>query len=286
MKRNFIEKLMKAIFIFSAMTSIVAIILICIFIFNGGLPFIKEYGLKNFLLGQQWKPSNSPPSYGILPMIMGSLYVTIGAVIIGVPIGIFTATYLAKFSNKKLYKFLKPCINLMSGIPSIIYGFFALTTIVPIIRNIFGGTGMNIITASILLGIMILPTIISISEASIRAVPESYYEGSIALGASHERSIMAIVLPAAKSGVISSIILGIGRALGETMAVILVTGNQARMPAGLTKGVRTLTTNIVIEMTYAADTHRQALIATALVLFVFILLINIIFSIVKRRTLN
>lgn len=286
MKKKTFEGFMKYVFILSAMTSILAIILICVFIFSEGLPFIKEYGLKNFLLGTNWKPSNTPPSYGILPMILGSLYITLGAIIIGVPIGVLTATYLAKFSTKRLYKFLKPCINLMAGIPSIIYGFFALTLIVPLIRNIFGGTGMNIVTASILLGIMILPTIISISESSINAVPESYYEGSMALGASHERSVIAVVLPTAKSGIISSIILGIGRAIGETMAVILVAGNQPRMPAGITKGVRTLTTNIVMEMSYAADTHREALIATAVVLFVFILIINGIFLIVKRRALN
>lgn len=286
MKRNSLETFMKFIFTLCAMTSIVAIILICVFIFSGGLPFIKEYGLKNFLLGTQWKPSNSPPSYGILPMILGSLWVTIGAIVIGVPIGVSTAIYLAKFSNDRIYKFLKTCINLMAGIPSIVYGFFALTVIVPLIRNLIGGTGMNIITSSILLGIMILPTIISVSESSIRAVPDIYYEGSVALGASHERSVVAVVVPAAKSGVLSSIILGIGRAIGETMAVVLVAGNQARIPTGITKGVRTLTTNIVMEMAYAADNHKEALIATALVLFVFILIINGIFSIVKRRTLS
>lgn len=283
MKTKSFEKFMEVIFLMSASMSIVAIILICLFIFAGGIPFISEYGLSNFLLGTIWKPSNNPESYGILPMILGSLYVTVGAIILGVPIGIMTATYLAKFCNKKVYKILKPCINLMAGIPSIIYGFFALTVLVPIIRNIFGGTGMNIITASILLGIMILPTIIGMSEASIRAVPESYYEGSMALGASHEKTIVSVMLPAAKSGILSSIILGIGRAIGETMAVILVAGNQARIPAGFTKGVRTLTTNIVIEMAYAADTHREALIATAVVLFVFILIINGLFLIVKRR---
>ncbi|MBC8587368.1 phosphate ABC transporter permease subunit PstC [Paratissierella segnis] len=286
MKTKSFEKFMEIIFLISASMSIVAIILICLFIFAGGIPFISEYGLSNFLFGTIWKPSNNPASYGILPMILGSLYVTVGAIILGVPIGIMTATYLAKFCNKKLYKILKPCINLMAGIPSIIYGFFALTVLVPIIRNIFGGTGMNIITASILLGIMILPTIIGMSEASIRAVPGSYYEGSMALGASHERTIVSVMLPAAKSGILSSVILGIGRAIGETMAVILVAGNQARMPAGLTKGVRTLTTNIVIEMAYAADTHREALIATAVVLFVFILIINGLFMVVKRRGLN
>lgn len=277
---------MKGVFLISAIMSIIAIIFICIFIFAGGIPFIQEYGLKNFLLGTEWKPSNTPASFGILPMILGSFYVTLGAIIIGVPIGVLTAIYLAKFCNKKLYKVLKPGINLMAGIPSIVYGFFALIVIVPIIRDIFGGTGMNILTASILLGIMILPTIISMSEAALRAVPDSYYEGSIALGASHEKAIMSVVVPAARSGILSSIILGIGRAIGETMAVILVAGNQARIPQGLTKGVRTLTTNIVIEMAYAADQHREALIATAAVLFIFILIINGSFLIVKRRSRN
>lgn len=277
---------MKGVFLISAIMSIIAIIFICIFMFAGGIPFIQEYGLKNFLLGTEWKPSNTPASFGILPMILGSFYVTLGAIIIGVPIGVLTAIYLAKFCNKKLYKVLKPGINLMAGIPSIVYGFFALIVIVPIIRDIFGGTGMNILTASILLGIMILPTIISMSEAALRAVPDSYYEGSIALGASHEKAIMSVVVPAAGSGILSSIILGIGRAIGETMAVILVAGNQARIPQGLTKGVRTLTTNIVIEMAYAADQHREALIATAAVLFIFILIINGSFLIVKRRSKN
>lgn len=286
MRKLSFEKFMKLIFGLCALTSVIAIVLICIFIFSGGLPFIKEYGLKNFIFGSRWKPSNIPVSYGILPMILGSLYTTLGAIIIGVPIGVLTSTYLAKFCNDKLYRFLKPSINLMAGIPSIIYGFFALTTIVPISKSLFGGTGMNIITGSILLGIMILPTIVGISESSIRAVPMSYYEGSMALGASHEKSIIKVVLPAAKSGIISAIILGIGRAIGETMAIILVIGNQARTPIDITKGARTLTTNIVIEMAYAADVHREALIATSLILFIFILIINGLFSIVKRRAIN
>lgn len=286
MKNKFIENFMKNVFIISAMISIVAIILICIFIFAGGIPFIKEYGLANFLFGTLWKPSNNPPSYGILPMILGSIYITTGAIILGVPIGIMTAVYLAKFCNKKIYRFLKSSVNLMAGIPSIVYGLFALTVIVPLIRGLIGGTGMNIIAASVLLSIMILPTIIGISEASLKAVPESYYEGSIALGASHEKAVMTVVLPAAKSGIISSVILGIGRAIGETMAVVFVAGNQARMPSGITKGIRTLTTNIVIEMAYATDTHREALIGTAVILFVFILIINGIFSIIKRRGVN
>ena len=283
MKKISLEGFMKTIFILCATTSILAILLIVYFIFSGGVPFIMEYGLINFLLGTQWRPSNTPQLFGILPMILGSLYITFGAIIIGVPIGVLTATYLAKFSNNRLYKFLKPSVNLMAGIPSIVYGFFALQVIVPLIKNLIGGTGMNIITSSILLGIMILPTIIGLSESSIRSVPTSYYEGSVALGASHERSVISVVLPAAKSGIFSSIILGIGRAIGETMAVILVAGNQPRIPDSITKGARTLTTNIVLEMSYAADTHREALIATAVVLFVFILIINTIFLIIKRR---
>lgn len=286
MKTKFLEAFMKNLFIICAMISIIAIVLICIFIFAGGVPFIKEYGLKNFLFGTLWKPTDTPPSYGILPMILGSIYVTTGAIVLGVPIGIMTAVYLAKFCNKKIYRFLKSSINLMAGIPSIVYGLFALTVIVPFVRKIVGGTGMNIITASILLSIMILPTIIGISEAAISAVPKAYYEGSIALGASHERAVMTVVVPAAKSGIVSSVILGIGRAIGETMAVVFVAGNQARMPAGITKGIRTLTTNIVIEMAYATDTHREALIGTAVILFVFILIINGLFSIVKRRGIN
>lgn len=283
MKKLSLEGFMKYVFLVSSAISILAIILICIFIFLEGLPFIFDYGVGNFLFGQEWKPSNSPPSFGILPMIVGSIYVTIGAIIIGVPIGILTSIYMAKFCDGKLYKFLKPCVNLMAGIPSIVYGFFALVVIVPIMKNWVGGTGMNIMTASILLGVMILPTIIGVSESAIRAVPKNYYEGSVALGATHERSVMSVIVPAAKSGILSSIILGIGRAIGETMAVVLVVGNQPRIPESITQGVRTMTANIVLEMAYAAGQHREALIATAAVLFVFILLINAGFLILKRR---
>ena len=283
MKSKFFEKLMEGIFFISACASIISVILICYFIFANGIPAISEIGFIKFLLGRDWSPSNIPPSFGIFPMILGSLYVTTGAIIIGVPIGILTAIYLAKFCPQDLYKYLKPAVNLMAGIPSIVYGFFGLVVLVPIARNIFGGTGNSIMTASILLGIMILPTIIGLSESAIRAVPSSYYEGSIALGATHEYSVIFAMIPAAKSGIMSSVVLGIGRAIGETMAVVMVAGNQARMPAGLVKGIRTLTANIVIEMGYAADLHRGALIGTGLVLFVFILIINGIFAYVKRR---
>ena len=284
MKSKFLEKTMEIVFLIAACASIISVILICFFIFANGFPAIAEIGVFKFLLGRDWSPSNIPPSFGIFPMILGSLYVTAGAIIVGVPIGVLTAMYLAKFCPKIIYKYLKPAVNLMAGIPSIVYGFFGLVVLVPLSKNIFGGDGYSIITASFLLGIMILPTIIGLSEAAIRAVPQSYYEGSVALGATHEYSVVFTVVPAAKSGIMASIVLGIGRAIGETMAVVMIAGNQPRMPAGLTKGIRTLTANIVIEMGYAAELHRGALIGTGAVLFIFILLINGIFAIIKRRS--
>ncbi|MGI6527511.1 MAG: phosphate ABC transporter permease subunit PstC [Caldicoprobacterales bacterium] len=278
------ETLMKGVFLFASTASILAVTLICIFLFANGIPAIREIGVFEFLLGKSWKPVGDPASFGILPMIMGSIYVTAGAILFGVPIGLLTAVYMAKYCPPKIYRFLKPAINLLAGIPSVVYGFFGLVVIVPFIRDSLGGAGTSMLAASILLGIMILPTIIGVSESAIRAVPQSYYEGGLALGASHERSIFFIVLPAAKSGIMAAIVLGIGRAIGETMAVIMVAGNQPRMPKGLLKGVRTLTANIVMEMGYAADLHRDSLIATAVVLFVFILIINLLLSLLKRRT--
>ena len=277
------EKIMNIIFFAAACTSILAVALICLFLFVNGIPAMAKIGVFDFLLGKTWKPNNIPPSYGIFPMIMGSIYVTAGATILGVPIGILTAVFMAGYCPKGLYRILKPAINLLAGIPSVVYGFFGLIIIVPLIRDTFGGTGMSMLTASILLAIMILPTIIGVSESAIRAVPQNYYEGGLALGASHEGSMFFVVIPAAKSGIMTAVVLGIGRVIGETMAVIMVAGNQPRMPAGLLKGVRTLTANIVIEMGYAADLHREALIATAVVLFVFILIINLLLSLLKRR---
>ena len=277
------ESIMKTIFFVAACTSILAVALICLFLFINGIPAMTKIGIFDFLMGTTWKPNNTPPSFGILPMILGSIYVTAGAAVIGVPIGILTAVFMAHYCPPKLYRILKPAINLLAGIPSIVYGFFGLVVIVPFIRDTFGGAGSSMLAASILLGIMILPTIVGISESAIRAIPQSYYEGALALGASHERSIFFVILPAAKSGIMAAIVLGIGRAIGETMAVIMVAGNQARMPAGLLKGVRTLTANIIIEMGYAAELHREALIATGVVLFVFILIINLLLSLLKRR---
>lgn len=275
------EKIFEMLFLLAAGFSIIAVFMICLFLFANSIPAIHKIGFVEFIFGQKWKPGNE--LYGIFPMIIGSLYVTAGAIIFGVPVGLMTAIFLSKFCPKKLHKFLKSAIDLLAGIPSVVYGFFGLMVIIPFVREVFGGNGNSILTASILLGIMILPTIISVSESSLNAVPESYYEGARALGATHERSVFYAMLPAAKSGILAGIILGIGRAIGETMAVIMVAGNQARIPTSILKGVRTLTTNIVIEMGYATDLHREALIATGAVLFVFILIINLCFNILKNR---
>lgn len=271
---------MKCVFLLTACVSIAAVVLICIFMFANGLPAIGKIGPLNFLLGEKWKPMNN--IFGILPMIIGSIYVTAGAIIIGVPIAFFTSVYLAKFCNERLYKILKPAVELMAGIPSIVYGFFGLVVIVPIMQKVMGGSGKSVLTASVLLGIMILPTVIGVAESSIRAVPDSYYEGALELGATRERSVFFAVLPGAKSGILAGMVLGIGRAIGETMAVIMVAGNQPIIPKSLGMGVRTLTSNIVMEMGYATDLHREALIATAVVLFVLILIINLCCSALQR----
>ena len=266
----------------AACGSILAVALICVFLFSNGIPGMNKIGVPTFLTGTTWRPGND--RYGILPMILGSIYVTAGAFVIGVPTGIITAVFMSRFASKRTVGFLNQAVALLAGIPSVVYGFFGLMVVVPLVRDLLGGNGTSMLAASIILGIMILPTIISVSVPALNAVPQEYYQGALALGATHERAVFKIILPAAKSGVTASVILGIGRAIGEAMAVMMVAGNQARMPSGILKGVRTLTSNIVMEMGYAADLHREALIATAVVLFVFILIINLLFSIVKRRT--
>jgi phosphate transport system permease protein len=282
----FKERAASTIFLVSALASILFVALICVFLFANGVPAILKIGVPDFLFGKEWAPTDEPAVYGIFPMILGSLYVTLGALAIGVSVGLLSAIFLARFCSERLHRTLKPAVELLAGIPSVIYGFFGLVVIVPFVRQHFGGSGFSILTASILLGIMILPTIISVSEAALRAVPNSYYEGSLALGATHERSVFFTVLPAATSGIVAGIILGFGRAIGETMAVILVAGNQARMPDGILGGIRTLTANIVLEMGYATDLHRESLIATGVVLFIFILIINLLFSILKKRVVK
>ena len=278
---NLSEKVMRIIFMLSATVSILAVIVICYFLFDQGLPAMVEIGVSDFLTGTLWKPLEG--HFGIFPMIVGSIYVTAGASILGVPVGLLCAIFMAKFCPRRLYSVLKPAVDLLAGIPSIVYGFFALMVIVPVVQDLTGTSGKGILTASIMLAIMILPTIVSVSEASIRAVPESYYEGSLALGATHERSVFFATVPAAKSGIMAGVILGVGRAIGETMAVSMVAGNQPILPDSILSGVRTMTANVIIEMGYAEGLLREALIATAVVLFVFILIINISFSLLKRR---
>ena len=287
------EKVMEYVFLLCACMSILAVALICIFLFANGVPTLFKIGPMQFLLGTTWKPGND--IYGILPMILGSIYVTAGAIIVGVPIGLLTAIYMSRFASPRINKVLLPAVQLLAGIPSVVYGFFGMIVMVPAVQamvksdffktvlHVKSGKGMSLFTASLLLGIMILPTIITVSKTSLDAVPQSYYEGSLALGATHERSVFCVVLPAAKSGVMSAVILGVGRAIGETMAVVMVAGNQTWMPKGLFQGLRTMTSNIVIEMGYAEGLHREALIAAGIVLFVFILLINASFSVLKRR---
>lgn len=281
MKGKTSERLMQIVFFVAACTSVLAVALICIFLFANGIPAIAKIGIPDFLLGQKWKPSNN--LYGILPFILGSIYVTAGSIVIGVPLALLLSVFLAFYCPKRLYPVLKTMVNLMAGIPSVVYGFFGLVMIVPLMRQITGKDGSTMLTASILLGIMILPTVTGVTESALRSVPMSYYEGALVLGATHERSVFCTIFPAAKSGIMAGVVLGIGRSIGETMAVIMVAGNQTWMPQGLLKGVRTMTTNIVMEMGYAADLHREALIATGVVLFVFILIINLCVSALKRK---
>lgn len=279
-KNRFKEFAMRAVFLIAACVSILAVGLICWFIFSNAFPAIGKIGVKEFLLGTEWRPLND--QYGILPMIVGSLYVTALAIAFGVPLGVLCAVFLAEYCPKKLYAIMKPAVDLLAGIPSVVYGFFALVVIVPAVRNLFGG-GKSVLSAAILLAIMILPTVISVSESALRAVPQSYKESALALGATKERAVFGVSLPAARSGISAGIILGIGRAVGETTAVVMIAGNQPVIPQSVLQGVRTLTTNIILEMGYAQDLHREALIATAAVLFVFVLLINLLFSALKNR---
>lgn len=280
---TFGEKFARIIFIIATATSIIALGFIIYFIFSKAIPKISDVGLFNFIGGKEWRPTHNPPKYGILPMILGSVYTTLGAVIIGVPFGVLVAIFMAYYAPKRIYGALKAGVNLLAGIPSVVYGLFGVTVIAPWVANTFGGIRGSLLSVIVVLVIMILPTIISLSEAALRSVPKHYYQGAIGLGASKERAIFNVVLPAAKSGVFASIILGIGRAIGETMAVQMVSGNQPIMPKGLLQGGRTMTANIVVEMGYASVEHKNALLATGAVLFFFILLINIAFNLVKKQ---
>lgn len=275
------ENAAKWIFAAAAAASIIAVALICVFLFAGGVPGMMKIGVWEFLSGIRWRPGNGV--YGILPMILGSLYVAAGALLLGAPAGLLTAVYLSRFASPRTARILRPAVSLLAGIPSVVYGFWGVTTIVPLIRRYFGGSGSSLLAAALLLGVMILPTVTAVSEAALNAVPRSYYEGALALGATHERAVFSVVIRAARPGVAAATVLGVGRAVGEAMAVMMVAGNRAVIPTSLFRGVRTLTGNIVMEMGYAADLHREALIATGVVLFAFILTVNLTLSLLRRR---
>lgn len=278
---NVKESMAKALFATAAGISILAVALICVFLFANGVPAMVEIGIPDFFLGTTWRPAND--IYGIFPMIVGSVYVTAGAMVVGVPTGILCAVFLSRFADGRVAALLKPGVELLAGIPSVVYGFFGLVVMVPFIRATMPGRGLSLLAAAVLLGIMILPTIITVAQSSLDAVPKKYYEGALALGADHERAVFRVIVPAAVSGIMAGVVLGVGRAIGETMAVIMVAGNQPVIPESIFDGVRTMTANIVLEMGYAADLHRGALIATGVVLFVFILLITMLFNIIRKR---
>jgi phosphate transport system permease protein len=264
-----------------ALTSTAVLALIALFILIEGLPIISKVGVFDFLFGQRWAPTAG--SFGIWPMIVGSISVTIGAIVIGVPLGLACTVFLVEFAPPQFTTIMRPAIQLLAGIPSVIYGFWGLIVIVPAIRNILGGPGLSILAGSLILGIMVLPTIISISEDALRALPPNYKEGSLALGATHWQTIWRLQLPAARSGLLAATILGLGRAIGETMAVIMVLGNAVKLPDSILSPARTLTTNIGIEMSYASGEHRQALFATGIVLFVIIMVLNLSANLAVNR---
>lgn len=275
------ENIFKGFFALCALISIVAVLMICVFLFANAIPTLQEIGIFSFLFGLEWNPTEE--IFGIFPMIIGSLYVTALAIAIGVPLGVFSALYLSYFASKREQKYLGMMIELLGAIPSVVYGFFGLVVIVPLLASTFDGiSGKSVLAAALILSVMVLPTIILVSKASIDALPKHYYEGALALGASKERSVFFVLIPAAKSGILASVILGIGRAIGEAMAVIMVAGNQVLIPHSILDGARTLTTNIVLEMGYAQDLHREALLANAVVLFVFILLANACLNALKK----
>ena len=289
------EILMRILFAVAAAVFIVVVLVICVYLFVSAVPTISEIGWIDFLFGDRWLPSSG--YYGVGTLVVGTACATAGALVVGVPIGLLVAVFMAFYCPKPLYSFLKPLTNILAGIPSIVYGYFGLQLIVPMVQQMFhAASGTTLLTTAIVLGIMIMPTIISITENSLRAVPKSYYEGTIALGApksyyegtialgaTKERAIFRTMFPAAKSGVMTSIILGLGRAFGETAAVVFICGNSAQFPTSLLDPIRTLSSNIALEMGYARHLHREALIACAVVLFVFILLITLLVMLLRRK---
>lgn len=279
--KKFKENLSERIFLLIALSALSVLALITVFIFMHGLPIIAKVGVFNFVFGMKWAPSQG--AYGIFPMIVGSVSVTLGAAILGVPVALCCSIFLTEFAPAALRNIFRPAIQLLAGIPSVVFGFWGVLFIVPVIRNYLGGPGLSILAGSIILAIMILPTIISISEVSLLALPRQYREGAFALGLTHWQTIYYLLLPAAKSGIVAAIILGLGRAIGETMAVIMVLGNAVAIPQSILDPARTLTTNIGIEMGYAAGEHQQALFATGIVLFIIIMILNASAQYITRK---
>lgn len=282
LNRRIYEKINKRILLICGLVSIVAVLGITLFIFIKGIPAIRKIGLKELMLGQEWQPTGG--KFGLFPMIIGSIYVTIGSLILGVPVGLLTAIFISQVASDKISNLYRKLIELLAGIPSVVYGFFGLATVVPAVDMVLGGGGNSLLAASIILGIMILPTVISIAESAIRSVPVELKEASLALGASDIYTIFKVILPAARSGILASIVLAIGRAIGETMAVILVAGNTPLLPKAIEDRVRTLTGNIALEMSYAYGLHQQALFATGIVLFIFIIILNTILLSFNKKT--
>lgn len=281
---RFGEKVIEKWLLVNAFLAVLMVALITLFIFREGLPVMLKTGLGNFVFGQEWAPTDG--KFGIFSMIIGSFAVTLGALVLGVPLGVACAIFLAEIAPEKVTRVIRPAVELLAGIPSVVYGFFGLIIIAPFIRDHLGGSGLSMLAGSIILAIMILPTVISISEDAIRAVPKEYKEGSLALGATHWQTINSVILPAASSGILAAVVLGMGRAIGETMAVIMVTGNTAQIPHSILEPVRTLTGNVAIEMSYAADDHRQALFGTGIVLFGVIMFLNMLFGLFTRKKVS
>jgi phosphate ABC transporter permease protein PstC len=280
--RFFGEKTVQRLLLAVAFSALCGLLLIALFIFKEGLPFILKVGLRDFLFSSVWDPQLG--RFGIYPMVVASVWITIGAMIVGAPLGIAGAIFLTEFVPTRVMSVVKPTIELLAGIPSVVYGFIGVMVLAPLIRSHLGGPGLSVLAGSIILGVMVLPTIISISTDVIAAVPHSYREGSLALGATRWQTVHMVVLKAARPGILASVILGMGRAIGETMAVIMVAGNAVKLPHSVVDSVRTLTANIALEMGYATGMHRQALFATGIVLFAFIMILNTIASAtIKRR---
>lgn len=276
-KKRPMEAVIEKLLLISAAISILSILLITVFIFAKGIPLVAQIGISDFIFNLIWNPTNK--IYGIGAMFIGSLGVTLGALLWAVPLGLTAAIFIAEIASPRVGLSLTRFVELLAGIPSVVYGFFGLIVIVPFIRENLGGNGMSVLAGCIILGIMVLPTIINISRDSIMAVPDEYKEGSLALGATHYQTIWHVIVPAARSGIITAIVLGMGRAIGETMAVVMVTGNAPIVPGSFLEPVRTMTSNIVLEMGYASGDHQAALFATGAVLFIFIVILNLLVNI-------